>query len=1013
MPSAEVLGIISAVISIVDATSKVYNATKDKTGLPPNFKTVATKLPLLSRLLEDAERHVDEKADDALTSTFTPVLTDCQEKAAQLQQLFEKVIPTDADSRSERYFKAAWTLGRVETLMKGILDSVQLLTAEFPKALSQRRQESLTKAIEELSELEAEQDCRYDLFVTDPLEDKKALERKKGDRVAGTCEWVLGTEDLIAWLGPSQAQRSASRANQVLWLHGNPGTGKSTLAMYLTDALSTRFSATDGHTLAYFFCDSAFDTRRSATSVMRGLLFQLIQQYPQLLSYVLPKYKERKAKLFESFDALWAIFISAAADRYTGRKYCIIDALDELDDESQTTLLRQLQETFHGADDPPDARFLFTSRLHPEIYNHLAVFPHKNLASFADVKHDVDKCIKERVAQLKYPEKVKGQAIEILQGKAKGIFLWVGIACNELENTPSKDAISRLAEMPIGLYSLYERLFSAALEKGRNKSMIRLVLNFVVASQRPLTLWELCEACQLRPEEDDIETRIQFMREYVESCRLMVVFQDEKVLLLHQSVKDYLTRSGELRLEDSATNLDDQSDLSDISYISSVYTQATDSTSHTLFSTEDQDPLQMASETLACHVYMDSGVHDLYLHAFQEFGSTRFSRNHDKLLKIFLKDLCRTTTEPKLELAVRLLGRRQSRSLVTASILRMLYHELNDSGESRKFMQQFLDQQEDRNYSLNRLLRSQQNASFVADTDNNKTLANELEASDDDDDETDEEEEGHNSEAGAFNHVERLINHITTGTPYQTFASNLECLTHPPTTLDAALALRNIRALRRLLRKQFNNVAQGRYAWLHDLEELGHTRDEIADILLEEVSDSPWIYFTPPPKLEPMISVQAETHLPGCVHRLAWNSFDTTGDAQTCTFVPALRESSTLLEVERLCGLAGITPSSRNVEEWNGSVAFEEDNTIAMITYAHSDVSKIIHRLEATLGLFCAAIRYCQSQQLCCDSFTVLKQPASILYEKSRGGRSSVEVYRVDFCIAFQLLNEVRALAAT
>lgn len=384
--------------------------------------------------------------------------------------------------------------------------------------------------------------CLHDLFVTDPLDDKKFMKRKKGGRVAGTCEWILDTEDLTAWLEPVHNQNTESHA--VLWFYGNPGTGKSTLAIFLTDALSTAFSATNGKTLAYFFCDSAFDTRRTATSVIRGLLLQLIQQHPQLLSYVLPKYNERKAKLFESFDALWTIFIAAAADRNSGRKYCIIDAIDECDNESQKTLLGQLRETFHSSDAPPNVRILVTSRPYPEICKYLEFFTSKDLAAFPEVKRDIHQFIKERVARLKYTEKIKGRVTDILREKAEGTFLWVGIACTELENTSSKDAINCLEAMPSGLYSLYEKLFSTALEMETEKGTIQHVLSFVAVSQRPLSLLELSEACRLCEDEDDLETRTQFMREYIESCRLMVVIQDEKVLLLHQSVKDYLIKVG-------------------------------------------------------------------------------------------------------------------------------------------------------------------------------------------------------------------------------------------------------------------------------------------------------------------------------------------------------------------------------------------------------------------------------------------------------------------------------------
>lgn len=157
MSGAEVLGIISAVISIVDATIKVYNAAKDEVGLPPSFKTVVTKLPLVSKLLEDAERYVENGADKDLTLTFTPIVTDCNVKATQLQQLFEKVVAAEGDSRFQRYVKAARTIGkggRVETLMKAILDNLQLLTAQFPQAVSRRGQENLTAAIEDVSKIE-------------------------------------------------------------------------------------------------------------------------------------------------------------------------------------------------------------------------------------------------------------------------------------------------------------------------------------------------------------------------------------------------------------------------------------------------------------------------------------------------------------------------------------------------------------------------------------------------------------------------------------------------------------------------------------------------------------------------------------------------------------------------------------------------------------------------------------------------------------------------------------------
>ncbi|CCF40392.1 pfs domain-containing protein [Colletotrichum higginsianum] len=388
--------------------------------------------------------------------------------------------------------------------------------------------------------------CLRDLFVTDPLEDKKALKRKKGDRARGTCNWIMGAEELTTWLGPGPTNSSEGQASQVLWLHGNPGTGKSTMAIFLTEVLSEAFSATDGKTLAYFFCDSTFDKRNTATSVIRGLLLQLVQQHPQLLDYLLPKYNERGAELFKSFDALWGKLLEVAADKNTGRKYCIIDALDECDAESQTTLLQQLKETFRGRNAPPNLHILVTSRPYDEIREHLDTFANMDLASYREAKKDVERCIEERTADLaemkRYTDKVRMRVSNILTEKAEGTFLWVGLACKELEGIPSKDAVETLQNMPKGLHSLYEKLLEPAVNSNGVNNVHR-VLSFVAVCVRPLSVLELSDACQLHLDEKDEETRAQFTREHIASCRLMVVVQKEKVLLLHQSVRDFLAEA--------------------------------------------------------------------------------------------------------------------------------------------------------------------------------------------------------------------------------------------------------------------------------------------------------------------------------------------------------------------------------------------------------------------------------------------------------------------------------------
>lgn len=152
-----VLGIISSIIAIIDATNQVYEAVKDESGLPTNFKKSATKLPLISKLLEDAERYVNSIEDESIKTVFAPTLEDCKIQSIHLRELFEKVMPEEGDSRWDRYVKAARMIGkggRVESLMKGILDDLQLLTTNFPEVTTPRGKDQLAKAIEEVTNMD-------------------------------------------------------------------------------------------------------------------------------------------------------------------------------------------------------------------------------------------------------------------------------------------------------------------------------------------------------------------------------------------------------------------------------------------------------------------------------------------------------------------------------------------------------------------------------------------------------------------------------------------------------------------------------------------------------------------------------------------------------------------------------------------------------------------------------------------------------------------------------------------
>jgi DNA polymerase III delta prime subunit len=397
-----------------------------------------------------------------------------------------------------------------------------------------------------------EKSCTRDLFVTDPVADRNALRRRKGNRSPGTFNWLLEADALKTWLGAPKD--TSQEDSDILWLYGNPGAGKSTAAITLTEQLPMHPDFINGaKRLAYFFCDSSSEKQRTAVAVLRGLLYQLITQHKALIKYLLPKYAVMGKQIFSSFDALWLVIAEMAACETDSQIYCIIDALDECEPNSQTVLLEQIYRKFNNFDDldyvlQAKMRILITSRPYHEIRQVLGSFMCKDLASFSEIATDLELMIQEKVGILskrhRYSKAVATEISLMLQYKAEGTFLWVGIACEELMRVQSMRAVKTLQALPRGLSALYQNLLSTAMSSGDedDRDFIVKILTWVAYSQRPLTLGELSEACELFPEEDE-ETRCVFTRDTIDLCRLMVIVQDEHVLLLHTSVKDFLVNS--------------------------------------------------------------------------------------------------------------------------------------------------------------------------------------------------------------------------------------------------------------------------------------------------------------------------------------------------------------------------------------------------------------------------------------------------------------------------------------
>ncbi|KAM7198851.1 hypothetical protein V8F33_004865 [Rhypophila sp. PSN 637] len=132
MSGVEVLGLISAITAIIDATLKVYNAARDAKGLPDEFRVVAERLPLVKSTLLVAENGVENNPDQESTTAMKQLLKGCKGRARSLEKIFEAVIPSSSATKLQRLWAAMATLGKrkdVETLMKDIITDIELMAS--------------------------------------------------------------------------------------------------------------------------------------------------------------------------------------------------------------------------------------------------------------------------------------------------------------------------------------------------------------------------------------------------------------------------------------------------------------------------------------------------------------------------------------------------------------------------------------------------------------------------------------------------------------------------------------------------------------------------------------------------------------------------------------------------------------------------------------------------------------------------------------------------------------------
>ncbi|CRJ80607.1 hypothetical protein BN1723_014364 [Verticillium longisporum] len=377
---AEVVGVVAAAFQLAELAPKLIKLAREiHSGAEPGV--VHRKITQLETLVEIAGKIANSWIqDDALMER---ILQQCISTVTDLDHRLRRVDVAKGDGfrkKTRKAFLAQWEKNDVEELFRQLnRDQMALLwhrNFSSDNHLIQKVIDGMRQVLDDRLEYsnpqgEDERCFLKGVFVTDPRDDRNALLTRKGRRVEGTCVWVTETDVYRSWL-------SSTPGSTGLMLQGGPGKGKTMMAIYLTEQLE--LLAGRGESVLYFFCDNRNPNQNNAMAV----------------------------------------------DANAGTVTCVIDGLDECDEDSVFLILDKLWRL----DYDPRFRFLVLCRPLKPRQQLPAANPSVDilrLDSDADeeVNRDVFEFIRQRVQEIanssperKWPEKLRLHVEATLQRKA-------------------------------------------------------------------------------------------------------------------------------------------------------------------------------------------------------------------------------------------------------------------------------------------------------------------------------------------------------------------------------------------------------------------------------------------------------------------------------------------------------------------------------------------------------------------------------------------------------------------
>ncbi|KAF2994212.1 hypothetical protein E8E14_001000 [Neopestalotiopsis sp. 37M] len=383
-----------------------------------------TKQIDLLRSHDESERRVV----DALRSTSSSL-------SAEIQALTVQLDSTSLSSVDD-------TLRDFQLYHK---DALAGLSRKLDATLSQQQTEGLAKRLSSLSNQDEVAQQRIIDSLTFPQIDERRNKIYRALR--NTYEWVLDPgqsqtqfDDLLSWAN------SPDGTDQVYWVHGKPGSGKSTLMRYLFDELDKDLHfhpwSEDGPLLKinYFFWAPGTPLQKSYIGLLRSLLVQTFSHSPQIIESFVTPAVWKKARLASTMDIHWTSSdliqaLIAIVDAKLWYTFFLIDGLDEFEGTEQER--DELLDIIHNISSHSHVKLCVSSRPWNVFQDAFDSSPKVRLEHHTqeDIRRYIDHEFnaQRRFKQLsQFDPSSADTLINYISDNASGVFLWVRLVVYEL-----------------------------------------------------------------------------------------------------------------------------------------------------------------------------------------------------------------------------------------------------------------------------------------------------------------------------------------------------------------------------------------------------------------------------------------------------------------------------------------------------------------------------------------------------------------------------------------------------